>query len=1342
MPTPEVHPVTPLQEGMVLLSLREPEAGYYHAIEAYRLRGPFDAGAFRAALWAAARRHAVLRTSFRVDNGSVEQVVHEGVELPCELLDWSADVGDEHVPSVDEHRERFLGQDHRRGFDLFQPPLLRCAVAHIGSDLYELVCSYHHAVLDAHSYGMVVDDICRAYSAAVAVASEDDQKMRRAAEVELACQEAPVPFRTFVDWLAQQRDSFEGTESAAATHWNRILSTLAEPTPLPYPLREARAGRRMEEVTVEVAPKNVVAINRFLSEHGLRLQTLIIGAWAVVCARHAGSRDVVIGLTVPTRPRDLDGAKSIVGLMINGIPVRVALPPDARPPAWLEAIEAMQSETRPHTWVEPARLQRMSAIPGDQSVFATLLAFQHPYADLKLSDSLRMTHVRSLGRPDNPLSIVTTFGEETLKLRALYEEPRLTHDLAVELLRQLEHVAVSLAENPEAELASISLVRGDQVPQSPAMCEVRTGYPRDANLTSLFDAQALRRRDEVALVHADVRVSYGELEARANRLAHHLVRRGAAAGDRVGLRLERGIDAIAAVLAIVKAGAAYVPLDTADPPSRTAAVAANADLRLIVTTSALTQGLPEGLPVCELDGSAAAIASEPATAPAIESAALDPAYVMYTSGSTGDPKGVAVPHRGIVRLAVGGDYITLGDDDRVAQLASLAFDASTFEIWGALLNGASVFVLDDARLLSPRLLAEQLERHKITTLFLTTSLFDLMAAECPEGLAPLRTLLFGGEVARVENVRRLLDAKLPLRLVHCYGPTEATTFSTWYEVKLLSEKASSVPIGRAISNGTASVRDGELQPLPRGVVGELCLGGDGLALGYFGRPDQTAERFAADPAGKTEAAGTSDKRLYRSGDLAVLRDDGALEFVGRMDAQIKLHGFRIEPGEIEAHLARHRDVRQSAVVRYVAGEISALAVFLVASKPLSVAALRAFLKDRVPGYMIPSRVANVDELPLTSGGKIDRKALARTAAAIGTEAGSEPNKGGRGPRDALEKTLCGIFREAVGAETVAATDDFFALGGDSLSALRAHIAMEAALRREIAADAIYSHRTVGRLAVSLRGVGETTRPDNTLTRRQLTELEIVTVNPKGSRPPIFCFNPHPDGMIAAIPADQPVHCAWFNVGRVLGPSLSVEELAEDYLRAVRERQPQGPYALMGFSFGGLVAYEIARRLTAAGEALDVLALIDPTHASTTNSSETVRSKFPLLGVIQRLKRRRALAQRRRHLLEAIAAGRNVAPASIKTCLHDMLFEAALRYGHPRHGGCVLLFLPESVPDEAAVPTGARWSKAAGANVNEHVVRGTQGHIELMHEPCISEICSVIETERAGVTAASEGAAGS
>ncbi|HEU0053830.1 MAG TPA: amino acid adenylation domain-containing protein, partial [Longimicrobium sp.] len=590
-------------------------------------------------------------------------------------------------------------------------------------------------------------------------------------------------------------------------------------------------------------------------------------------------------------------------------------------------------------------------------------------------------------------------------------------------------------------------------------------YPAETCVHQLFEAQVARTPEAIAIVFEGRRLTYAELNARANRLAHHLRALGVGPEARVALVMPRSPELVEAELAVLKSGGVYVPLDPEHPAERLRAVLADSAPAALLTTAELAERFAElGMPVVAVDGEEPAWASHPATNLSVEGLTANHlAYVMYTSGSTGRPKGVMVAHRAIVRLVVDNKYAAFGPDDRVAFAANPAFDATTMEVWAPLVNGGTIVVIDQDTLLDPLAMARVLEAEGVTALFITTAVFNRYAEAIPGALARLRFLLTGGESSDPASFARVLGESGTV--IHCYGPTETTTFAITHEVRHVEEGARTIPLGRPIGNTRVYLLDRAGEPVPVGVGGELYIGGAGVARGYQGRAGLTAERFVPDPWG--DAGG----RLYRTGDVGRWLPDGTIEFLGRTDHQVKVRGFRIEPGEIETRLLEHPEVREAVVlvredapgdkrlVAYVAGDATAVAE-----------ALRAHLSERLPAYMVPAAYVRLDALPLTPNGKIDRSALPAPAD------DAFARRGYQAPVGETEEALAGIWAEVLGVERVGRDDGFFELGGHSLLAVQVISRVRQVLEVEVALGELFTRPVLADFARGLETAARSELP--------------------------------------------------------------------------------------------------------------------------------------------------------------------------------------------------------------------------------------------------------------------------
>ncbi|TLS44251.1 amino acid adenylation domain-containing protein [Streptomyces montanus] len=1080
----DILPLSPLQEGLLFHALYDDERApdVYAAQLVLELAGPVAPAAVRAAGQALLDRHPNLRACFRRrDAGQPLQIVPTDVELPWAEADLSAcdeseRGGSERGGSEREAAwQRLMDEERTRRFDLTKPPLLRCLLVRWTPDRYRLVITNHHILLDGWSKQLLVREftaLCRG-------------------EHPTALPPVP-PYRDYLAWLARQ------DRTAAEEAWQDALSGVSEPTLLAPAPAAAGAGTTLlpHELVVELPEELSNAAESAARALGITLNTLVQGAWGLLLGRLTGCTDAVFGQTVTVRPPELPGVASMVGFCINTVPTHVRWHDHDTVAGLLTGLQTRQAGLLPHQYLGLADIRRAT---GTGDLFDTLLAFEsYPASAVKNpSQAPQATQVTQLTGRDAthyPLTL-SVLPARRLALRLSYRPDLYDETGARVLLDRFATVLETMVADPSRHVGEVETLLPSErerlldragptaVPSPSSMSS--SSMSSSPTLPELFARQAARTPHATAVVHDDERLTYAELDERANRLARLLAARGAGPERLVALALPRSTELVVAVLAVLKTGAAYVPMDPEYPADRLAFIVADADPVLLVTTAELAPGLPPcAAPLITL----ADMPDHPCEAPPLPHLTGDhTAYVIYTSGSTGWPKGVAVPHRNVVRLFESTrHWFGFGPDDVWTLFHSYAFDFSVWELWGALLHGGTLVVVPFAVSREPEEFLRLLVRERVTVLNQTPSAFgELLRADASlpdvgRELA-LRYVVFGGEAldfARVAEwyTRHPQDAPV---LVNMYGITETTVHVTG--LPLTEEAVRDRPggagragsaIGRAIPDLRAYVLDAGLRLVPPGVTGELYVAGAGLARGYLGRPGLTAGRFVADPFG------ADGERMYRTGDLARRSADGELEYIGRADDQVKIRGFRVELGEVEAALAGHPEVTQAVVV-VRDGRL----VGYVVGGPVDGDELRRHAGRTLPEHMVPSAVVVLDRLPLTANGKLDRAALPAPAAASG---------GGRGraPRTPQEEILCGLFADVLGLEPhrVGVDDGFFDLGGDSLLAMRLADRTRAVLGAGLPVRAVFEAPTPAGLAGRLSEGEDARRPE--LTPRERGQAPI------------------------------------------------------------------------------------------------------------------------------------------------------------------------------------------------------------------------------------------------------------
>jgi amino acid adenylation domain-containing protein len=1160
----DILPLSPLQQGLFFHALYDSGHDVYTAQIVLDLRGPLDADALKAAARTLLRRHANLRAGFRQrKEGSPVQVVHRAVRLPWQDEDLSA------LPEPDrEARARELaGAERARPFDMAKPPLLRFMLIKMADDLHRMVFTNHHILLDGWSTPVLQTELFALY-----LAKGDDTGMPRVA-----------PYKNYLAWLAAQ------DRASAEDAWRRSLHGVEEPTlvapgaPEPAP-GDGTPGRVRTRLTEELTS----ALSARARAEGVTLNTVLQLAWGTLLSTLTGSTDVVFGAAVSGRPPELPGVEQMIGLFINTLPIRVRVRPADTVAEALARLQDEQAALMPHHHLGLADIQRLT---GAGTLFDTMTVLEnYPFdpdaagADL---GGLTLHDVDGYDATHYPLTFAAVPGRG-LSLRIDHRPDLFTAEDAERLMRRLLRVLEAVAHRPGLPLGRLGVLddeeRADLLEnwQGP-----RTGRA-PGTLTGRFAEQCARTPDAAAVRAGGASLTYAELDARANRLANRLIALGVRRESRVAMLLERSADVAVASLAVLKAGGAYAPLHPDQPADRIAWAIGEVGAPVLLVDGAMRDraaALGTGARIIAVDDPETAAA--PAADPAVPCHPDQLACVFFTSGSTGLPKGVMVVHRDAVDLATDG-RLRGGAHERVLVHSSHAFDASTYELWTPLLNGGTA-VFAPPGPLDGAALEELIATEDLTAAFLTTTLFNLVAEERPHAFARLREVLTGGEAGSPAAMRKVLAACPDTEVVHMYGPTEATTYATAAPQRApLADPAERTPVlGRPCDDMRVYVLDQGLRPVPPGVVGEAYIAGSGVARGYLGRPALTAERFVPDPFA------APGERMYRTGDLVRWRPDGNLEYVDRADFQVKIRGFRIELGEVEAAIAAHPDVANVAVVaREEAPGHKALVAYVIAPALPSgdspdaagavraADALRAFVRERLPEYMVPAAFVLMDTFPVGPTGKLDRRALPAPDYS-GAAAG-------RAPRTPDEERLCAVFAEVLGLDRVAADASFFDLGGDSIAALKLVTrARQAGV--ELTPRDVFTHQTVEAL-VRAGDPGD-----------RIGFEVLLPIRTTGSRPPVFFV--HPAGGLAwpylqfqrHLGPDQPAYGLQARAFTRSDLPGSVAEMAADYLEQIRSVRPSGPYHLVGWSLGGLVAYEMAVRLQAAGEDVGLLALIDSYH---------------------------------------------------------------------------------------------------------------------------------------------------
>jgi amino acid adenylation domain-containing protein len=1056
------YPLSPLQQGMLFHSLQAPGSGVYVSQLVCALHEALNVPAFEQAWQRVVARHPALRTSIALDGlDEPLQEVRSAARVPLAEHDWR----DAPRHERDGRLAAFLDADRRRGFEFGTAPLVRLSLVRLDEAEHWFVWTSHHALMDGRSRRVVLHELFDFYEAIC-----EGRDLHRA---------DPRPYRDYVEWLRRQN------LAAAERFWRDGLAGFAAPTPLAVDRTNggpAEHAPRHAARSVRLPEPATAALRALARSHGLTLNTVVQGAWALLLSRYSGDDDVVFGATRACRWPAASPDDPTVGLFINTLPVRVRVSPDRPLLPWLQELRAHWVAMREHEHTPLVDVRAWSGVAAGRPLFESIVVFEHS----SLTAALRARggrwarrECRVVATTNYPLT-VTAYADPELLIEIAYDEHRFDDATVERMLGHLRTLLEGMAADPARRLAELPMVTEQEGRQLVlAWNDTRanqTEQPDRPTVHALVEAQAARTPEAVAVTRDWESLTYAELNRRANRLAHYLRHLGVEPEIVVGICLDRSIDVVVALLGVLKAGGAYLPLDPAYPAARIEYMLADSRASVLVTGERLEGALPAyaGKVVC-IDRDWPEIAAQSDANPPGGAARGNAAYVIYTSGSTGRPKGVAIAHESSVAFLAWARTVFDADDlAGVLASTSICFDLSVFELFLPLICGGSVILADDVLHL-PHLAAAK----KVTLVNTVPSAMGELL-----GLGPLpasvRAVTFGGEPLPARLVDRVYASGPVRRVLDLYGPTETTTYSTFAR----REPGGTVTIGRPIANTRVHILDRSLQPVPIGVAGELYIGGAGVARGYLGRPALTAERFVPDPFG-----GEAGARLYRTGDLARYLADGDIQYLGRLDAQVKVRGFRIEPGEIEAALGAHPAVRECAIV--VSGDDPAerqiVAYVAGADGRARRGELRDHLKARLPDHMIPTAFVALDALPRTPNGKVDRRALASAGAA-----GPAPTAY-VAPSTPLQEVIARIWAEVLGRERIGIHDDFFALGGHSLLATRIVARVAAALRTELPLRALFEAPTVAELAERAEAVRRTT-PE--------TDAPSIVPAPRGGELPL------------------------------------------------------------------------------------------------------------------------------------------------------------------------------------------------------------------------------------------------
>ena len=1165
-----VFPASFAQQRLWFLNQLAPGNPFYNVSTALCLTGSLDLRSLEQTFNEIVQRHETLRTTFAMFEGELVQIIAPILTVSLPTID---------LQNLSQNQQETaalqLATDAaQRPFDLAAGPLFKVTLLQLSETEHILLLNLHHIVADGWSIGVLIRELGMLYTAFV--------KNERSHLPAL-----PVQYADFAEWQHQWLQG-EVLETQLA-YWRQQLNGI---TALNLPTdrqRPAVPSYRGAKQLIALSPALTASLKSLSQQESATLFITLLAAFQTLLYRYTGQVDIAVG--TPIANRNQSEIEALIGFFVNSLVLRADL---SENPTFRELLHRVKNVA-------------IAAYAHQDLPFEKLVEELHPDRELsrnplfQVSFSLQNTPVAALELPGIALRAID-FDAGTAKLdlechlwedagsiqgQFVYSTDLFDSATIARMAGHFQTLLEAIVANSQQHLSDLALLTAPEYQQLLIdWNDTQRDYPQNQCFHQLFEERVALTPDAVAAVFENQQLTYRQLNSRANQLAHYLQQLGAAPEVLVGLCVERSLDAIVGLLGIIKAGAAYLPLDPTYPQERLNFMLEDAQVSILVTQQHLVKKLiqPESSGVFSivcLDSDREIIAQQSSQNPTTNIIAQNLAYVIYTSGSTGKPKGVLIEHRGLYNLALAQiEAFNLNSNHRILQFASLSFDASIFEIVMALGTGATLYCALKESLLPGQTLIQFLQDNAITHATFPPSLLAVLPnAELPA----LQTIVCAGESCSPDVVKRWASGR---RFFNAYGPTEATVWSSLAEIgdSLRDSFASrqKPPIGRPIANTQLYILDENLQPVPVGIPGELYIGGSGLARGYLNRPELTAQRFIANPF--SQKAG---ERIYKTGDLARYFPDGNIEFLGRTDEQVKIRGYRIELGEIEALLIQHPAVKEIVVVAEdnLSGN-KRLVAYVVPNQnqtPNPVG-LRNFLKEKLPNYMIPNAFVAMDFLPLTPNGKIDRLRLR----APGNLTSNSIDQSCIAPRTPTESTLAQIWGQILHAERVGVRDNFFDLGGDSLLAIRLINEINQQFERELPLSALFLNPTIEGLADSLYSG-----------TNSLEWSPLVAIKPRGKNPPFFCVHPifgvvFPYVELAfQIGENQPFYGLQpKGIDGESSPLTSIEDMATDYIAALRTVQPKGPYFLGGWSFGGLVAFEMAQQLLAAGDEVALLAVLD------------------------------------------------------------------------------------------------------------------------------------------------------
>ncbi|KIL22623.1 hypothetical protein B4134_0279 [Bacillus safensis] len=1138
----DMYYLSPMQEGMLFHTLHHQEKGFYVEQMDMNVKGTLRYDLLEKSMNIIVERYDIFRTVF----------LHEKVKRPVQVVlkerPFTLDVVDLQDLSEDEQLERidkFKQQDQLRGFDLSKDSLMRASVFQTGPASYRWIWSYHHILLDGWCFGLVVQELFAIYHALL---HDVPYKL------------TPVkPYKEYIKWLEKQ------DKQASLQYWQQSLagfdgqSTFKEQ-------RKQTNEHELGEIEWSMSKEETAALSELALQQNATLSSALQSVWSVLLSRYQRSNDVLFGTVVSGRPADLAGVDRMVGLFINVIPRRIQLTDHMTFRALLSETQQQSLAAEPHQYIPIYDIQ---AKTGQQQLIDHIVVFENVPAAKKDEQEARLgftvEDMNVYEKSNYDLNLLASPGEELL-LKLAFNQRAFDPQFVHKLKEQLSLLINEAVKHPDQSVHTLPFV----TKQEKQLILEEWNAPElehdQLYLSKWFEHNVRKQPNAVALSAEEQTMTYAELNEQANRLARHLQKNGAEHQTVIAILADRTPELIVSLLAVLKAGAAYVPIDPDYPESRIQYMLKDSGATHLLTHSSFigqAKGLAfDGTYLFADDQEISLMSSENLP---LEAGLHDTAYIMYTSGTTGQPKGIMTTHSNIARVVKNTNYLTISETDTLLSLSNSVFDGFTFDVYGALLNGAKLVLPKKDTILDMHELTELIKRESISVMFVPTALFNLLIDEETDWMRSVRKVLFGGERASVQHVRKAFDVMGKGRLINVYGPTESTVFATYYPVDEAPPiEAYSIPIGKPINQTGAYIlsQQGQLQPI--GMVGELCLSGKGLAKGYLNRPDLTKEAFITHPF----AAG---ERLYRTGDLAYFRADGLIEYAGRVDDQVKIRGHRIELTEIEAHLLMHPGVKQAALItdQHGSSQHTRLLAYMTCEDEWKdkVDVIKSGLKEKLPAYMQPHELIRLEKMPLTPNGKVDKRQLPKPEAPQG-------NRHVKLPANEVEQKLLVMWREVLERDDISTDDHFFEIGGHSLKAMSLLSKVSKEFDVQVPIHLLFETPTIEAISRYIQ--------------QQDHEAAGYLVFNESQTSTVFALPPLPGyGFIY-----QEAAKTLDSVRLIAFDFIEADHRMTQYVQHIQHLQPEGPLTLMGYSGGCYLAFELVQSLEQAGRTVEKVIMID------------------------------------------------------------------------------------------------------------------------------------------------------